>query len=211
MAKLQEKSQQSIEDRALVEVLQDDKSTARDKEKAFNKLYARHERSLRFFFLKKLQDEETSDDLKMVTFEKAHENIASYDEKFAFSTWLYKIATNTLIDHLRKANFEVLSIEALSGSVDDEGSNFEFQLESYVLDPEEILARDERIEKVKSAIDSLDNQLIKELMEHRFINDYSFERIAKEMGIENNSTLRVNILRGKEILKEKLRDINPFT
>jgi len=211
MAKVKVKSEQSMKDRVIVAILQDEKSSSREKEIAFNRLYSRHERQLHIFFLKKVKDSETAEDLKMVTFEKVHENIAAYDETYAFSTWMYKIAVNSLIDHSRKANFEQLSIEALASSAgDDESGTVEFQIESDVLDPEAEMERNERIETVKAAIDSLENDLLRELMENRFLSDLSFEQIAEKMGIENNSTLRVNVLRGKEILKEKLKGINPY-
>lgn len=214
MTKTKEKSEhseQSMKDRVIVAILQDEKSSARDKETAFNRLYSRHERQLHLFFNKKIKDEETAEDLKMITFEKVHANISAYDDSYAFSTWMYKIAINTLIDHSRKANFEKLSIEALGSSAgDDESGTVEFQIESDSLNPEEEMQRSERVNEVQKAIDSLDNVLIRELMEHRFISDLSFDQIAEKMGIENNSTLRVNVLRGKEILKEKLKDINPY-
>ena len=209
MAKV--KSEQSMKDRVIVAVLQDEKASARDKETAFNRLYSRHERQLHIFFLKKVKDGETAEDLKMITFEKVYENIAAYDETYAFSTWMYKIAVNSLIDSSRKANFEQLSIEALASSAgDDESGTVEFQIESDALDPEAEMERNERIESVKDAIDSLENDLLRELMEHRFLSDLSFDQIAEKMGIENNSTLRVNVLRGKEILKEKLKGVNPY-
>ena len=80
-----------------------------------------------------------------------------------------------------------------------------------MLDPEEILAKDERAEKVLKAIDSLDNKIIKELVILRDIQQLSYEEIAKKLGVEYSSTLRINVRRGRAILKEKLKDINPFT
>lgn len=210
MGNLKTKSKRQVEETALVAILQDDNSSAREKESAFNKLYSNNQRQLLVYFLKNVKDSETAEDLQMVTFEKVHANIKSYDDKYAFSTWLYKIALNCLIDHSRKANFEQLSIDALSGKTSEDNDGMEFQIKSDILNPQEEMERDERITSVHEAIDSIENQLVRELMEKRFISDLSFEQIAKEMGIENNSTLRVNILRGKEILKKQLASINPY-
>jgi len=204
-----EKVSRIDEEKALVAILQDENSTSRQREGAFNQLYANHQRQVMVYFLKNTKETEDAEDLKMQTFEKVHANISSYDDKFAFSTWMYKIAQNTLIDHKRKANFEKLSIESLSSS-DEEGGSLDFQIKSDALDPEEILARDERIGRVKKAIDSLESDFIRELMTERFVNELSYEQIADKLGIENNSTLRVNILRGKDILKENLDSVNPF-
>lgn len=208
---VKEQSQQAKEDRVLVAILQDENSSSRAKETAFNKLYSNHQRQVLVYFLKKVKGSETAEDLKMVTFEKVHANIKSYDAKFAFSTWMYKIAYNTFVDNSRKAQFEVLSIDSLSGKTSEENDGMEFQIKSENLNPEETLERNQRIDLVRDAIDTLDNDIIRELMEKRFLDDLSFEQIAKDMGIENNSTLRVNILRGKEILKKKLEaNANPF-
>lgn len=210
MGNLKIKSKRQEEEKALAAILQDDNSTAREKESAFNKLYSNNQRQLLVYFLKNVKESETAEDLQMVTFEKAHANINSYDNTYAFSTWLYKIALNCLIDHSRKAKFEQLSIEALSGKSSEDNDGMQFQIKSDTLNPEEEMQRDERIAEVHDAIDSIDNKLIRELMEHRFISDLSFEQIAEEMGVENNSTLRVNILRGKEILKKQLAHANPY-
>jgi RNA polymerase sigma factor (sigma-70 family) len=209
MAKvIQEKSKQSIEDRGLIAVLKNDKSSSREKEKAFNQLYSNHQRQVLVYFLKKVKDSETAEDLKMMTFEKVHKHIKKYSPEFAFSTWLYKIARNTLIDDSRKAQFEVLSIDALSGKTSEDNDGMKFQIKSDKRNPAQEMERDERITSVHDAIDSIDNELIKKLMKHRFVSDLSFDQIAEEMEIPNNSTLRVNISRGKGILKKKLA--NPY-
>jgi len=210
MAVKDKKISRQDEDKALAKTLQNLNASQRDRDVAFNKLYANHQRQVMVYFLKNTRETEDAEDLKMKMFEKVHANISSYDDSFAFSTWMYKIALNCLIDHKRKANFEVLSLDNMKSSSDEDGGNLDFQVKSDAIDPEEKMIRDERIAKVQGAIESLDNQLIKELMTERFINDLSFEQIAEKMGIENNSTLRVNILRGKDILKAQLATINPY-
>ena len=206
----EEKISRQDEDKSLVAILKDEKSPSRQKESAFNKLYAKHQRQVMLYFLKNTKEEEDAEDLKMLTFEKVHANIAAYDDKFAFSTWMYKIALNCLIDFKRKANFEVISIENMTSSAGEDGDVLDFQIKSDDFNPEQKIIRDEKVKLVQEAIESLDNQFIKELMTERFINDLTFEQISEKIGIENNSTLRVNILRGKEILKSKLSKINPY-
>jgi RNA polymerase sigma-70 factor (ECF subfamily) len=210
MGNLKTKATRQEIEKALVAIVQDDSSTTREKESAFNELYSNNQRQLLVYFLKNVRESETAEDLQMVTFEKVYANIKSYDSKYAFTTWMYKIALNCLIDHSRKAKFEQLSIDALSSKTSSNNDGMDFQIKSDSLNPEDIMQKDERISSVRDAIDSIENTLIRELMEHRFISDLSFEQIAEEMGIKNNSTLRVNILRGKEILKKQLSDINPY-
>lgn len=208
MKNVKNTSAQASEDKVLVSILTDVNSSARAKESAFNQLYSRHQRNLGHYFNLRVTDEETAEDLKMVTFMKAHENIDKYDDTYAFTTWLYNIAKNAYIDHVRKNRINDISV-SLSEN-DGDTDSIPFQVKSDYLDPEQGFMRDERIERVQAAIDSIDNEHVRELMTERFINDLSFEDIAEKLGIENNSTLRVNILRGKEVIKKELADLNPF-
>jgi len=203
-----EKSKNSIKDRVIVAILQDEKSSARDKGIAFNRLYSRHERQLSFFFLKSVKDSDVAEDLKMITFEKAYANIAKYDEKYAFSTWIYNIAKNNLIDHSRKSKLKLLSIDELS--VDKDSGRLPIQIKSDALNPEEEMTREHRIKQVQLAIASIDDRILKQIINLRFIEELSFKQISEKMRIDNSSTLRVSAKRGKEILKRKLSDVNPF-
>lgn len=208
MKEVKNTSQKTIDDKILANILKDENSSARAKETAFNRLYSENQSNLLHYFRLRVTDEETAEDLKMVTFMKAYENISQYDDKYAFTTWLYNIAKNAFIDHARKNNISDFSVSLSEHEGDTDA--IPFQVKSDYLDPEQGFMRDERIERVQDAINSIDNEHVRELMTERFINDLSFEQIAKKLGIENNSTLRVNILRGKDVIKKELVDLNPF-
>jgi RNA polymerase sigma-70 factor, ECF subfamily len=69
---------------------------------AFDELYIRHLKGVFAFVFYRVMDRMTAEDLTSQTFLKALEHIGSYDErKGAFSTWLYRIARNTVHDHFR--------------------------------------------------------------------------------------------------------------
>ena len=196
-------SKQATEDGVLVAVLQDANSTQREKQKAFDELYSRHQKQVGIYFLKQLRDEDTAEDLKMITFEKVHENIGKYNAKSAvFSTWMYKIALNTLIDHKRKDKFEVLSLDALTGKTSEDNDGMDFQIVSDAITPEQVMVRDQNIKAVRDAIASIENDKIRQLMTYRFIDELFFPEIAKLKGMDKeNSTLRVNAMRGQKLLK----------
>ena len=197
------KSEQAIADGKAVIIMQSATASSRDKEAAFNHLYSTHQSKIGFYFYLRV-DKETAEDLKMTTFEKAYSGIKGYSDEYAFSTWLHKIAKNTYIDHLRKEHKDLFfSLNENDGDSDA----VPFQVKCDSLSPEETFVKNERIHRVRDAIASLDNDLVRELMTERFVNDLSFDQIAEKLGIENNSTLRVNILRGKEIIKETLADL----
>lgn len=201
-----ETSAQAKKDGEFVAVLQNVNSTERQKQKAFETLYTRHQRQVGIFFLKQINNSDIAEDLKMITFEKVHANIGSYDSsRVVFSTWMYKIALNTLIDSKRKDKFEVLSLDTLAGKTSEEHDGMEFQIISDSLSPEQEMIREQNIKTVRDAIDSIESDKIRKLMVYRFIDELSFEEIAEREGVDkDSSTLRVNAMRGQKILEEKL-------
>lgn len=205
------KSEQAIRDGKLVDILRNENSSSRELESAFNELYQRHNKQVNIFFLKRLRDVDVAEDLLMITFQKVHENINSYDSNSGvFSTWLYKIASNTLIDYTRKAKFEVLSLDALSGKTSDDNDGMDFQIDSGYLNPEQVIVKSEVTKQVHAAIHSMKNQKVRDIMICRYIDELSFEETAEKLGLEDNSTLRVNIRRGKKILEGKLAGLKEF-
>ncbi len=95
----------------------------REKEQAYTELYSNYTYFLTYFFSKSVQDPNSVADLMIESIGKAFKNIHKFDSKYAFSTWMHTIATNTLIDFKRKQKIEVQSFEELSHS-DDEGKNY---------------------------------------------------------------------------------------
>ena len=208
MTNVKKDSEQATKDKVNVAVLQDINATARAKDDAFSKLYGRHNQQVRIHFLKRLRDTDVAEDLLMITFVKAHENIDTYDPNAgAFSTWLYKIANNSLIDLSRKAKFEVLSLDSLQSKTSDDNDGMEFQLDSESPNPLQIIVLDEVTKQVSDAVYSIKSKKVRDLMICRYIDEMSFEETAKALGLELNSTLRTTVARGKEILKKKLANL----
>ena len=199
-------SVQAQKDLDIVAVLKSEVASNRDKQKAFNELYARYQKQMGIYFAKQVKDADSAEDLKMVTFEKVHEKIASYDSNSSvFSTWMYTIAKNVLIDHKRKDKFEVLSIDVLAVKVSENHDGMEFQIAGNGLSPEQEMVRDENIKSIRKAIESISNEKIRRIMTYRFIDELSFKEIAQLEGVsEDCSTLRVHSKRGQAILVELL-------
>lgn len=199
-------SVQAQKDLDIVTVLKNELASNRDKQKAFNDLYARYQKQMGIYFAKQVKDADSAEDLKMVTFEKVHEKITSYDSNVSvFSTWMYTIARNVLIDHKRKDKFEVLSIDVLAVKVSENHDGMEFQIAGSGLSPEQEMVRDENIASIRKAIESISNDKIRRIMTYRFIDELSFKEIAQLEGVsEDCSTLRVHSKRGQAILAELL-------
>ncbi len=138
---------------------------------------------------------EEVEDICMDTFNKAFMNIASYDEKYKFSTWLYRIAINCLTDFLRRSRN---SISDASASDSGEVGN--------VLSPdtpEENLISSQQIEKTMKARARLPD-IYKDVM-LLSIEGYALDDIADELDISLSNT-KVRVKRGKDLLAEALKD-----
>ena len=202
-----EMSAQAKEDSSLVLILQNEETSSRDKERAFNSIYAKHEKQVLFFFKKRVKCVETAEDLRIITFQKVFENIGQFDREIgAFSTWVYKIAKNLFIDNARKQNFEVVSIDAMSELSLENGFSEAFQIKSNTQNPEQVLITEQETVRISKAINSLKKDSLKILANKRFIDGKSFEEITKELGLVDNSSLRVKIKRIKETLKKSLQE-----
>ncbi|HMY14670.1 MAG TPA: sigma-70 family RNA polymerase sigma factor, partial [Bacteroidia bacterium] len=71
-------------------------------QKAYAELMSRYKDSIYFMLLKMVNNRDDADDLTIEAFGKAFKNIHQYTPDYAFSTWLFKIATNNCIDYIRK-------------------------------------------------------------------------------------------------------------
>lgn len=206
-------SEQARRDAERVAIIQNENSSAREKEKAFSDLFKEHNKQLNVFFLQRTKgDTNSSEDLLVDTFRKVYENFNSFDsERGAFSTWLYRVATNNLIDETRKVTMEVFSLETMIGKTTEDNEGMEYQIVSDSLNPEEELSNTALGKEIQEAIYSLPDKLVKDVMIEYYINELSFKEIADKMGYEEGcSTLRVSAKRGREILAKKLAHLDQY-
>src|SRR5205809_5838353 len=80
-------------------------------ETAFRELVRRYERPLFSLLYRMVRDRALAEDLAQETFIKVLNGIGSYNPQFKFSSWIFKIANNAAIDHLRKRELDTLSLE----------------------------------------------------------------------------------------------------
>jgi RNA polymerase sigma-70 factor (ECF subfamily) len=91
---------------------QDVVALARDgRESAYRELIRRYERPVFSLIYRMVRDRETAEDLAQETFIKVLNAIGTYRPEFKFSSWVFKIANNTAIDHLRRKELDTLSLE----------------------------------------------------------------------------------------------------
>jgi RNA polymerase sigma-70 factor (ECF subfamily) len=92
------------------------------KEAAYRELLARYERPVFSLIFRMVRDRETAEDLSQETFIKVLNNINRYSPDFKFSSWLFKIANNLTIDHLRRRRLDTISIEGAPDAVTAESA-----------------------------------------------------------------------------------------
>ncbi|MDR2651634.1 MAG: sigma-70 family RNA polymerase sigma factor [Prevotellaceae bacterium] len=149
--------------------------------KAYAKLFTGYKDAIYFLILKMVINKNDAEDLTYETFDKALRNIEQYNFKFAFSTWLFRIAENTCIDFLRKRKTNHITIETSN----DDNMDFvigEDSIQSSVLNPEEVMIRGQQIILMQSLLEQLKPKY-KTLIELRYFKDYSYEEIADELNI----------------------------
>lgn len=186
--------------------------TANEKQTAFNYLYQRHNKALFFKVIRSFKmDKEMGRDLVQEIFMKVFQKINSYSPDYAFSTWLYKIANNHIIDRKRQQNFEVLNFELLQVSAnessEDTGANaMVFQLEDKSHNNHELLIRKERAKMVHQAIENaIKTDLSKQVLKMVFMEDLAYEDISKKMNISEGKVKTI-VFRAKETLRNYLSE-----
>ncbi len=171
---------------------------ARDgNQSAYADLMNNYRDSLYFMLLKMTNNATDAEDMTIEAFGKAFKSIHLYSPKYAFSTWLFRIATNNAIDFIRKKKQGILSIDKNIGG-DEHGLNLSQNLNSGDLDPEEIFVREQKIELMRQVVERLKPHY-KLLIELRYFKEYSYEEIAEEMDLPLG-TVKAQLFRAREFL-----------
>jgi RNA polymerase sigma factor (sigma-70 family) len=164
-------------------------------EKAFARLMLKYKDSVHFMILKMVKNKSDAEDLTLEAFGKAFTNLGFYSPEYAFSTWLFRIASNNCIDFLRKKRGIHFSFNNDNGiNADDNDLAFK----STSPDPEEKLIIQQQGRILHNFIRKLKPQYQK-LIELRYFKEYSYEEIAKELDLPLG-TVKVQLFRARNML-----------
>lgn len=171
-------------------------------QKAYADLMGRYRDSIYFMLLKMVNNKDDADDLTIEAFGKAFNKLHQYTPNYAFSTWLFKIASNNCIDFIRKKKKLTYSLD--KGMEGSDGSEIMLQVPSNTLDPEENYIKDQKEILMRNVVTKLKPRY-RTLVELRYFKEFSYEEIAQELDLPLG-TVKAQLFRAREFLYNILKN-----
>ncbi len=190
-----EKRQQSrLEDKQLIRL------ALEGNQDAYKRLMKKYHNAIHHLIVRMIGYGGEAEDLTQEAFIKAFNSLETFNDEFAFSTWLYKIATNNCIDYLRKRKLRTFSIDKPVESHDGE---YQYEIPDHTYIPDTNILRHQQTRTIQHAIDALPEKYrIVIVMRHQ--QELSYEEIADELGLPLG-TVKAHIFRAREMLSRQLR------
>ncbi len=170
------------------------------KQDAYKRLMGKYRSAIRRLIIRMVGYSPDVEDLTQEAFIKAFQSLSSFNDEFAFSTWLYKIATNNCIDHLRKRKLQTISIDKPLPGGD---GNQHFELPDSGSRPDLPMLRRQRTLAIQQAIEALPDKY-RQVIIMRHQQEMSYEDIAAELALPLG-TVKAHIFRARELLYRRLR------
>lgn len=165
---------------------------------AFAELMDKYKEPVYFLLLKMIKNTDDADDLTIEAFGKAFNRIHQYEPRYAFSTWLFKIASNNAIDFIRKKRVHVTSID--NAYTNSDGESVSIDIDGGHLDPEEVLIKQQKVKAMRQVVEKLKPNY-RELVIKRYFEELSYEEISEEMDLPLG-TVKAQLFRARAFLAE---------
>lgn len=170
-------------------------------ESAYAALVDKYQNALFHHVRKIVRDRKEIDDLVQESFIKAFSALESYSTDYAFSTWLYKIATNHAIDYLRKKKLKTQSIDK---PIKTREGEMDMELPDTTYRPDRHVVEDQRKTLIQEAIDQLPPKYYRVIV-LRHQHERTYDEIARELDLPLG-TVKAHIFRARELLNKYLRE-----
>lgn len=176
------------------------------RESAFRELLKRYERPVFSLIYRMVRDRTLAEDLSQEAFIRAFNAIGSYNTSYKFSNWIFKIANNHTIDHLRKRKLDTVSIHGSPhATTSDEINQSRLVIESGDESPLELVENRELGGQIEAAIGELREEY-RTVILLRHVEGYAYEEIAEIMDLPLG-TVKTYLHRARNELKNKLADL----
>ena len=170
-------------------------------DQAYKKLMLKYRDAIFNFIFKMVRDRQQVEDLTQEAFIKAFASLRNFNDEYAFSTWLYKIATNNSIDFIRKRKLQMYSIDK---PIESKDSDYSFELPDDTYEADRTLISGQRTKLLNEAIAKLPEKY-RRVIRLRHVEEKSYEEIADELKLPIG-TVKAHIFRAREVLYRHLRD-----
>ena len=168
--------------------------------KAYTELLTRYRDSVYYVLLRMVNNPSDAEDLTIEAFGKAFHNLPKYVPSHAFSTWLFRIATNNCIDFMRKKSQSPRPFDQDEGEEDE----MEATVASDMRLPDEVMMDRETAASLNRIVKSLKPRY-RRLIELRYFEDYSYEDIATELSLPIG-TVKARLFRAKVLIFNMVQD-----
>ena len=165
-------------------------------EGSFEELVRRYQRPISAYVYRMVGNYESALDLTQEIFIKVYSSLQRYRSEFKFSTWIYKIAHNAAIDHLRRTATREQSLV-----MGPENDQFDLPVESKRPSPEQESERKERRGEIESVVRALPSNY-RELIILRHSQDLSYEEIVEVTGLPLG-TVKNRLFRAREMMRQQ--------
>ena len=169
---------------------------------AYAELMERYRDSIFHMINKMVFSSDDAEDLTIEAFGKAFQRLDQYTPAFAFSTWLFKLASNHTIDFIRKKKLNALSLDR--GFQNEDGESIEIHVKDDELDPVEALQKKERVARMREVVGALKPRY-RRLVELRYFEELSYDEIAQELDLPLG-TIKAQLFRARDILAEVMKE-----
>jgi RNA polymerase sigma-70 factor, ECF subfamily len=166
------------------------------REDGFEELVRRYQRPIAAYVYRMVGDYDSALDLTQEVFIKVYNSLGRYRPEYKFSTWIYKIAHNAAVDHLRRYSTREQSL-----TTETDGSQYELPLECNKPTPEQESERRERRAEIESVVDAL-SPAYRELVVLRHSHDLSYDEIAEVTGLPLG-TVKNRLFRAREVMRQQ--------
>jgi RNA polymerase sigma-70 factor (ECF subfamily) len=175
-------------------------SALRGSEEAFRDLVLRFERPVYALILRMVHDAETAEDLAQEVFVKAYRHLASYDPRRKFASWLFKVAHNSTIDHLRHSQLDTVPLGA---EQEDGGGLLAVLADTSAESPAAAAERRDMARALERAIARLRPEY-REAVVLRYVEGLAYQEICEVLGLPVG-TVKTNLHRARKELAEAMR------
>jgi RNA polymerase sigma-70 factor (ECF subfamily) len=171
-------------------------------QKAYAELLHHYRDTLYFMMLKMTNNPSDADDLTIEAFGKAFNKLSQYTPDYAFSTWLFKIASNNCVDFIRKNN--KTNFTNPNDKSDNENILSVIQLADADPDPEEIIIKEQKIKLLREIVGKLKPHY-RRLIQLRYFDELSYEEISERLSLPIG-TVKAQLFRAREFLFQVLKN-----